>query len=301
MVTRMIASKLKRKGFQAKEQLLGYKNLCKNFKHKVGYELNLKNPRSFNEKINWKKIYDRNPLIPLTADKFRVRDYVKKTLGEKEGEEVLIPLLFVTENPSDISFNDLPGQFVIKANHASGRIRFVKDKRNINTNKIIDECTHWLKVPCGFYQHEWAYQPIPRKIIIEKYITDHLGRIPRDYKFYLFNGTCKLVHVDFDRFNGHTRSFFKPVPWERITGISQKVSAGKNLNEPKNLQRMLEIAEELAKKFDFVRVDLYSIDDKVYFGELTHYPESGFSPFHPELFDFTLGKEWNLIEKYWLK
>ena len=161
------------------------------FYQKLGYPLNLKNPQFYNEKIVWKKIYDRNPLLPITSDKYQIRSYIKKVLGEEKAKEILIPLFYVTDQPETIPFDRLPSSFIVKSNHASGRNIIVKNGHYIR-EKIIKTCKGWLKMPYGLEKLEWAYQSIKRKIIIEKLLQDDDGSPPERYDFQMFHRKCKL-------------------------------------------------------------------------------------------------------------
>jgi hypothetical protein len=273
--------------------LSGYSLERKKFYKKLGYDLDLKNPKSFNQKIVWKKINDRNPLLPVTADKYRVRDYIKETLGEEKAKEILIPLLHVTDKPETIPFDKLPNEYVIKPTHASQRVIIVQNN-NYNKEEIIKKCARWLKTPYGLADNEWAYQKIPRKIIIEELLRDDAGNVPTEFKFLMFHGKCRLVRVLTNQLSdlkvNHYTADFKPVMIEY--GYYKR--AVSFLEKPPNYDQMLKLAERLSVNFDFLRVDLYSTGKKIYFGELTHYSGSGLLKYEPRSFDFELGSYWNL-------
>ena len=271
------------------EKIRFYKNL--------GYELNLKNPKSFNEKIVWKKINDRNPLLPITADKYKVRSYIKEVLGEEKAKEILIPLLYVTDQPETIPFETLPSDFIVKPNHASG-LKIMVENSHFNKKEMIKTCKKWLKTPYGLEKLEWAYQPIKRKIIIEKLLLDDEGNIPKDFKFHIFHGKCKLVLVSFNRMHNLSKSFFDE-KWNFLSVKRPPFPQRLKIKKPKNYEIMLELAEKLAEAFDHVRVDLYNLNGKIYFGELTHYWGSGTVKYEPSSFDFELGKYWKIEPKYW--
>jgi len=265
------------------------------FYQKHSYPLNLKNPDTYNEKIFWKKIYDRNPLIPITADKYQARSYVREVLGDERAKQILIPLLYVTDKPDTIPFNSLPVPYIIKPNHAS-RLFLIVKKDGSNQEEIIKTCKRWLKIPFGLWNMEWAYQSIPKKIVIEQLLLDENHHIPKDYKFHTFHGECKLIAVISDRMHEPVGRFFDR-EWNELK-ISQK---NKNVNEkmdqPVHYKMMLEYAEKLANPFDYVRVDLYNLNGQIYFGELTHYPASGFK----RLKNVDLNQYWNIQSKYWKK
>jgi hypothetical protein len=277
--------------------IFNYQLERRKFYKKLGYPLNLQNPQSFNEKIIWKKIYDRNPLLPITADKYQVRSYLKEVLGEKRAEEILIPLLYVTDQPKTIPFEKLPSSFIIKPNHASG-LRIIVRDGHYNQTEIIKTCKRWLKTPYGLEKLEWAYQPLKRKIVIEKLLLDEDRKIPKDFKFHMFYGKCKLINVFFNRIDNPSGSFFDEV-WNLLPVQKSSHPQGPRVQKPKNYEIVLEIAEKLSKPFDYIRVDLYNLNGKIYFGELTHYPTSGMGIFEPSSFDFELGKYWELKTGYW--
>ena len=276
---------------------LNYRVMKNRFHRNYGYPLNLKNPKTINEKIFWKKIHDRNPLLPLTADKYLVREYVKKTLGEETAQEILIPLLFVTDNPKTIPFEKLSLPFIIKPNHASGKYIIVRDK-NYNKREIIKTCWSWLKTPYGLEKLEWAYQSIKRKIVIEKLLLDEHGEIPIDFKFSMFHGSCKLIKVFFNRMTMRLTSSFDS-NWTYLPEKRTDRPPGPIIKKPKNFEIMLKYAEKLSCPFDYVRVDLYNINGKIYFGELTHYPKSGNLRADSISNILELGKYWNIKPNYW--
>ena len=275
------------------EKLTNYYLLRKKFKKKHGYKLKLDNPKTFSEKVNYKKLFDNSHLIPITADKVKVRDYVREVLGDEEGDKILVPLLIVTDNPKEIPFNNMPNNIVIKSNHGSGQNIFIRNINEVNKNDIINECMYWLNRPYGLFGHEWYYLYINRKVIVEKIINDNNGNIPWDYKFYIFHGKAELLHVDFDRQKRLKRTFYEPRTWKYLN-IKYKRDMGPKIEKPKNLAKMIEIAEALGAKFDFVRVDLYNVNGQIYFGEISHGITSGMGKFEPENIELELGKKWKL-------
>ncbi len=288
--------------FDTKERLTGYSHMKKTFKEKLGYDLDLKNPQSFNQKICWKKIFDRNPLLPVVADKYRVRNYLRDVLGSYEAEKILIPLLYVTDKPRTIPFDDLPEEYVIKANHGSGTNIIVEGGRSIDREQIIAQCNEWLHQPYGLFKHEWAYQRIKRKIVIEKLLRDESGELPKDYKFHMLNGKCIMVQVN--------QGYFADKIGRRLTLFNQnwkkyevfwEFPPADNVKCPDNINSMRLLAEKLSVPFDYIRIDLYSIEGKIYFGEFTNYPTSGQALVKPLSFDFELGSKWQLMPGYWKK
>jgi len=266
------------------------------FYRKLGYPLNLKNPQSYNEKVVWKKIYNRNPLLITTSDKYEVRSFVEEALGKEKARKILIPLLFVTDQPENIPFDKLPPECIIKPNHASGQYIIVKDGR-FNKEKTINACKRWLKTPYGLDKLEWAYRSIKRKIVIEKLLREEKTNSLKEFTFFMFHGKCKLVSVVFDRMSHTSISCFDE-EWNFLSVKIPSILQGKKIQKPKNYENMIEIAEKLSKSFEHVRVDLYNLDGKIYFGELTHYSVSGIGRFDPSSFAFELGKHWKIKPQY---
>jgi len=285
----------KRFFFNLQERLTGYKKEKKRFFEKVGYYPDLINPRSFSEKMLWKKLYDRNPLLPVTQDKYMVRNYITKVLGSEKAQEILIPLLFVTDNPGTIPFRDLPGSYIVKPNHGSGWY-IVVENNNKTGEEIIDSCRKWLKTPYGYKKHEWAYQKIKPRVIIEELLRDEDGKIPLDFKFFVFHGRCRCLYVLRHESGNKIISFFSP-DWRYIPVNCGYEQGPSTIERPYNYEEMLSLAESIGGAFDFVRVDLYSVGKKIYFGELTHYPGSGTYKFEPQSFDFELGRYWKITRR----
>ncbi|RYG08905.1 MAG: hypothetical protein EOO07_24805 [Chitinophagaceae bacterium] len=279
------------------DKLLGYPLERKNFKKAHGYTLDLVNPRSFNEKICWKKICDRNPLLPILADKYAIRKHIVNVLGNEVAENILIPLLYVTEDPESIDFDSLPSSFVIKSNHGSGNNILVHDKSGADRQAIIRECKAWLKMPYGVRAHEWAYEQTPRKILIEAMLKDSTGHVPPDYKFSMMHGDCVFIQVDSDRFGDFTRTLYDK-SWNKIDA-AWKRKPGAPIPRPEKLDEMLILAKKLAQNLDYIRVDFYVMDGRIFLGEMTNYPARGRGRFTPQAYDFELGAKWKINVDYW--
>lgn len=260
----------------------------------IGNKLNLDNPKSFNEKLQWLKLYDHRPEYTMMVDKYLVRQYI----SEKLGEEYLIPLLGVWENPDDINFDELPDQFVLKCNHNSGLGMYIcQDKMKLDIEKVKQELRRGLKQDYYLHGREWPYKNVQRRIIAEKYMVDKSEVELKDYKFLCFGGEVKCSFICSDRFtsNGLHVTFFDQ-NW-RIMPFERHYPAFKEgLPKPKNYVKMVELAEKLAIDMIFVRVDFYEVNGKIYFGELTLYPGSGFEEFTPMEWDYTLGNWIELSE-----
>ncbi len=272
-----------------------YKNMAddeylkRKYKILMKSELNLNNPQTFNEKLQWLKLYDRSSKYTLLVDKYLVRDYVRDILGE----EYLIPLIGVWDSPDEIDFDALPNQFVLKCNHNSGLgMCICKDKSNLNIEKVKRELKKGLKQDYYLTGREWPYKDVPRKIICEKFISNEStgDKDLSDYKFMCFNGKVKCSFVCTDRFSekGLHVTFFDRnwglMPFKRCYPSCNSI-----LPKPINYEKMLELAEKLSEGIPFVRVDFYESSGNIYFGELTFYPGSGFEAFSPEEWDDILG------------
>lgn len=296
---RRVLQKLKRAAFTLTQWLLNYPSERAIFQSIHGYPLNLRHPRSFNEKIVWKKLHDRNPLLPRVTDKFLVRNYVREKLGAQKAEKILIPLLFHSKDPAAIPFDNLPDSFVIKPNHASGRILIVRNKHEIDRDIIVATCREWLSETHYFFRHEWAYRKIKPLILVEALLLESDGNVPREIKFHMFHGKCKRIVVITGRFEELKQSSFDG-EWNYLeTETSYPV--GPPLPKPANFDEMVELAEKLAQDFDYIRVDLYDLRGRVYFSELTSYTNSGDINYKPTQYDFDLGANWTIIPGYWKK
>ena len=283
----------KRGYFAFSQRLRNYPRESEIFLKIHGYPLNLKDPRSFTEKIIWRKIYDRNPLFPVITDKLRVRDYLRQKLGAEAAEEILIPLYYHSADPAALPFDDLPVPFVIKPNHSNAKVIFVKDINGINREEVIAKCRQWLSKTHGFYRFEWAYQKIKPEILVEKMLLDDDVKIPNDYKFHVFQGKCKRIAVCSDRFSGGRRVTGYDVNWNYSDVVTNDPD-GQDIPKPENFSKMLALVEKLGEDLDYVRVDLYNIQGRIYFGELTIYPLSGDGTYSPKEFDLEMGSYWKL-------
>lgn len=251
----------------------------------TGKKLNLAMPVTFNEKIQWIKLYDRNPLYTQFADKYRVRFYV----GEKTGSGILIPLLGKWDDISEIDFDSLPNQFVLKCNHDSGGVVICTDKSAFDVKAAKKKLKRHLAQNYFYMSREWAYKDIKPCIICEKYIIDEENHDLRDYKFFCFNGTPKLIQVDFNRFIDHKRNIYT-INWELLDlTIKCPNDPGVIIEKPQNLDEMIEIAGKLSTGIPEVRVDLYSVNGKTYFSELTLYHGGGIEKFSSQKFAKEMG------------
>lgn len=254
----------------------------------TGQKLNLKEPQTFNEKIQWLKLYDRNIEYHKMTDKYMVKRIVAETIGEK----YVIPTLGIWKSFDDIDFEKLPSQFVLKCTHDSGSVVIVKNKQNIKKDKIREKMEKALK--CNYYLpgREWAYKTVEPRIIAETYIEDEFEKGGlMDYKIFCFRGVPKIIQVDYNRFEEHKRNLYN-TKWEFIDAeIEYPSDKEREIKKPKNLDEMLEISKKLSQNLKHVRVDLYSIKNRIYFGELTFYHGCGTESFRPESLGYRMG-EW---------
>lgn len=262
----------------------------------LGKKLDLENPKTFNEKLQWIKLFDRNPLYTQLVDKYLARDYIK----EKLGEEYLIPLLGVWDDPDDIDFDALPEQFVLKCNHNSGLgMCICKDKSKLDIKKVKEELKKGLAQDYYLSGREWPYKNVPRKVIAEKYMTDESGYELKDYKFFCFDGEVKMLFVAKDREveGAETKFDFFDADFNHLPFTNGHPNSQPPYFKPENFEEMKAVAAKLSKGIPEVRVDLYNINGKIYFGEMTFFHWSGFVKYEPEEWDYKIGSYINLPKK----
>ncbi|EEK76122.1 ATP-grasp fold amidoligase family protein [Bacillus cereus] len=253
---------------------------------KMDYKLNLKYPTTFNEKLQFLKLHDRNPKYTKMVDKYEVREYIEEILGE----EYLIPIIGVYDRFEDIDFEELPDQFVLKCTHDSGGLVICKDKSQLDITRAKNKINKCLETNYYYRGREFPYKNVRPRIICEEYMVDESGTELKDYKFMCFNGEVKSVFVCLNRNSskGLNIDFYDP-DWNLLPFTRQYPNSGISVPKPKSFDQMIVCAEKLSKDIPFIRVDFYEINGKMYFGELTLYPASGFSAFKPEKYDSLLG------------
>lgn len=247
-----------------------------------GERLDIENPKNYSEKIQWLKIYDRNDEYTKLVDKYEVKNIIKSKIDSR----YIIPTLNVWDNVEDINFKDLPDQFVLKCTHDSGGIVICENKAQLDIKAAIKKLKKHLSNNFYYYGREWPYKNIKPRIIAEKY----MGKNLIDYKFFCFGGKVKTILVCSNRNETSKNTDFydlnwNPMPFTRTSYTNNP----KGIEKPKKLEEMISIAEKLSRNIPFVRVDLYEINSKVFFGELTFYPSSGFEGFSPNEYDKILG------------
>lgn len=274
-----------------------YLNLI--YHHCYGKWINWENPQTFNEKLQWLKIYNRKPEYVIMADKIKAKDWVAQCIGE----EYIIPTLGVWNNPDEINFEKLPEKFVLKCNHNSGMGMYIcRDKSRMDIKNVKANLKKGLKENYFLSGREWPYKNISRKIIAEMYMEER-GDNPQlrtkdtnhdlsDYKFYCFNGEPKYCQVIRNRSTKETIDFYD-MNWvhQNFVGLTPFIENGKcPVEKPKKIEKMKEICRILSKSIPFVRIDLYVINGRIYFGEITFFPASGFGYFTPNKWAEIMGK-----------
>lgn len=262
------------------------------YRFMMGHRLDLKNPQTFTEKLQWLKLYNRKPEYTTMVDKYAVKEYV----GNIIGEEYIIPTLGVWDKPDDIDWDSLPNQFVLKTTHGGGGggVVICRDKTTFNKANAKSKLEASMRGDIYKSLREWPYKNVPKRIIAEKFMAPEKSLAPKDlpdYKFFCFNGEPKYCQVIRDRHTNETIDFYD-MYWnhQEFVGLNPVARNGLTpVARPENLDEMKDICRKLAKDIPFVRVDLYVIDDKKYFGELTLYPASGLGVFTPEEWNNKLG------------
>ena len=259
------------------------------FRKKVGYVPNLRHPVTFNEKIQWLKLHDHDSRYPLLIDKFRVKAIVGDVIGE---EHIIKTLCGPFSRFDDIPFKELPERFVIKCNHDAASTVICKDKSSFNYSEAKEKLEKSLRT--NYYHQigkQWGYRDIEPYIFVEEYMQDADKSELEDYKFMVFNGKCRCVFVCSGRNSTGLMIDVYDEKWNLLPIRRDCPNSKKNLPKPDNFEEMLKMAEKLAVFVGnaFVRVDVYDINDRIYFGELTFYPNGGFGKFHPQEWDYTLG------------
>ena len=250
--------------------------------------LNLKNPRSYNEKLQWLKLYDRNPAYTQIVDKYAVKDYVAKQIGQ----EYVIPTLGVWDRVEDIDFDSLPERFVLKCTHDSGGLVICKDKSQLDIAQAKKKLSKSLKNNFYYIGREWPYKNVKPRIIAEAYMEDDKTGELRDYKFYCFGGEPKVMLLASDRqTEGEESKFdFYDMDFQHLDFRRGHPNSDKPVAKPETFDAMRKLAEQLSQGFPHVRVDLYEVNGKNYFGELTFYPGNGMTRFEPEKWDYKMGR-----------
>jgi len=257
------------------------------FPLKVGYKLNLKNPQSFNEKLQWLKLYYRDPLLPNLVDKYEYKEYVKKNVGE----QFVIKTYGVWTSVEEIDFDNLPSQFVLKTTHDQGGIIVCRDKSNFDIVRAKKKLQKHLNRNLYYLFREWVYNNVQPRIIAEEYLEDISTEGLKDYKFYCFDGVPKLMYITCGKQKDINYIDFYDMDFNYIDIKRPKFKQfGNNHIKPKNWDLMIEFSKKMSQGQPHVRIDFYNVNDKLYFGEFTLFQGGGLMPFYPEKWDYMLGE-----------
>jgi hypothetical protein len=272
-------------------------------------------PETFREKVRYKMLRDHRPLVVTFADKAAVRSYVAAVVGDR-----YLPRAYaIVEDPAELERSELPESYVVKPTHGSGAALVVSPQAPLDARLPTDEGS-WtyrhvrpehaprsevVRLARGWVaqlygqgpNREWVYGRVPRRVIIEELLAGAEGGIPDDYKFFVFHGECRFVQVDGGRFGVRTQDFFRP-DWQHLPMSGGPPWASPEPPRPARLAEMIDVAERLGAETDFVRVDLYDVDGRIVFGELTSFPAGGDSPFDPESFNEEFGRAWTVPRRY---
>lgn len=256
--------------------------------NRMSYPLNLKCPKTFNEKLQWIKLYNRKPIYTTMVDKYAVKSYVANIIGE----QYIIPTLGVWNTFDEIDFTKLPEQFVLKCTHDSGGLVICKDKSNLDYRTARKKIENSLRTNYYKVGREWPYRDVKPRIIAETYMEDPDTMELRDYKFFCFDGVVKWLFIATDRQNREEPYFdFFDSDFKHLSIKHGHPNAPIPPQKPQCFEQMKELAARLSAGIPEVRVDLYEVEGKVYFGELTFFHHGGWTPFEPEEWDYVFGRE----------
>lgn len=264
------------------------------YKIRMGKELNLQQPKTYSEKLQWLKLYDRKQIYTDLVDKYQVKKIVANIIGEN----YIIPTLGVWDRAEDIDFDVLPDQFVLKCTHDSGGLVICKDKKKLDKAAAVKKLNACLKHNFYYAQREWPYKNVKPRIIAEKYMEDNETHELRDYKFFAFDGKVKALFIASDRGSKEETKFdFFDENFNHLPFTNGHPNADIMPKKPQEFELMKELASKLSEKIPQVRIDFYEVNGQVYFGEITFFHWSGMTPFEPEEWDYKLGEWIKLPEK----
>lgn len=250
---------------------------------------NLRCPRTFNEKIAWRKLYQHDPRFPIFSDKIAVKAEIARLIGAQH----IIETLWVGSNPEDIPFDALKPPYVVKVNHSYGGSVFIRTAQDIKRDEIVGSMRQELGFPHGHTFREWGYSGIPHKVMVERMIKMPDDEVPEDYKFFTYHGRVHFVQFDRDRFREHKQNLYDR-EWNLLPVRYISPPTSEPVSRPANLDEMIDLAEKIGAPFDFVRVDLYSPPQGILFGEVTFYPNAGLQGFTPKDWDYKFGEPWKV-------
>lgn len=260
------------------------------YQRRTGRVLNLSTPELYNEKVQYAKLHYHDMRLKQLVDKYDVREYVKEKIGEK----YLTKLYGVYNSVNEVPFDELPDKFVIKLTNGSGFNYICKHKTKREIRKIKNRFNKWVKLDFYMLGREWAYKDVPNRIICEEYLETEAATGLNDYKVFCFGGKPELIQVDYNRFTDHKRNLYTP-DWIFINErIAYPNDPNAPIEKPCNLQEMLYCASRLSEGFPHVRVDFYSVGERLVFGEMTFYHGAGYLHFDNEEFEKKLGSYWEI-------
>lgn len=255
------------------------------YKVHVGKKLNLDNPKGFNEKLQWLKLYDHNPAYIEMVDKIDAKKYVAHIIGE----EFIIPTIQVWDSVEEIDFSSLPNKFVIKCSHDSGSVVVCKDKNQLNIKEVKKKLQHGMRRNLYYWGREWPYKSVKPRILAEKYLDDGNKELI-DYKFMCFNGKVKCLFTVTNRFSGgNMHVTFYDIDWNIMPFARHYGVDSAPIDKPKSFDKMVELSEKLSTGLTFARIDFYEVEGKPYFGEITLCPGNGIEKFSPDVWDYKIG------------
>lgn len=252
--------------------------------------INFKNPRTYNEKLNWLKVYDRNPEYSKMVDKYEAKKYVASIIGE----DYIIPTLGIWDKFEDIDFDNLPNQFVLKCTHDSEGLVIVKDKSKFDIIEAKKKIEKAMKYNFFYIGREYPYKNVKPRIIAEQYMEDNKYHELRDYKFFCFDGDPKAMFIATDRAKGKTKFDFYDIDFNHLNIVQHYPNSSEKIEKPKNFNKMIELSKKISTGLKHVRIDFYEVNGKLYFGEITFYHFSGLQPFNDVKWDIEFGNMINL-------
>lgn len=285
---------LSRTQANARKEMSDEEYLKLRYRQAFGYELNLENPQTFNEKIQWLKLHDRKPIYTTMVDKYLAKQYI----ADRVGSEYVIPTLGRWDEFEDIDFDQLPERFVLKCNHDSGSVFICKDKKTFDYVGVGGKMNAALQQNYYWMTREWPYKDVKPCIIAEPYMEDSTTHELRDYKFLCFDGVPKLLYVASDRQvdKEQTKFDFYDMDFHHLAVKNGHPNSSQIIVKPTSFNKMVELAAFLSKGFPLLRIDFYEVDGKPYIGELTFSHMNGMTPFDPEEWDYKFG-EWISLPK----
>jgi len=275
------------------DPILGHPYIRRKTTKRLGYEPNLNDPQTYNEKILWRKLFDRREILPQVSDKIAVRDFAAERLPGHD-PDTLFPKLYTTcSDAAQIDFGTMPDTYVVKSNYGSGRNILITPEYPVDVPKLIEQARLWQRRSYGKTKFEWAYQPIKRQIMVEELMHDEDGKVADDIKFAVFDGKCEFIVYCDDRFGDYCWHHLTP-GWERLFSTPTSANTRDLPPKPFGFDEMLKMAEKLCQGIDYFRVDFLITKSRFALNEITLYDASGMDPLDPPIWDKRFGEFWTL-------